>query len=60
MNQFDREARERARLLLIDRALFGLAPAQADELRRLLERHPELDDGSWERTAAALALALLE
>ncbi|MEO0649725.1 MAG: hypothetical protein AAFZ65_03490 [Planctomycetota bacterium] len=46
--------------LLVDRALFGLDAGGRDELDRLRARFPELDDGSLERAAAALALGMLE
>ena len=50
----------RAQDLLADRALHGrLEPARQRELDQLLTLYPTLDDGSWERAAAALTLALM-
>lgn len=52
--------RERAVELLIDRAVAGeLDPPAERELEGLLAERPELDDGSYERAAAALTLALV-
>ena len=57
----ERDEVRRTEDLLADRALFGrLDAAQAVELARLLERRPHLDDGSFERAAAALTLALAD
>ena len=40
--------------LLADRALFGLEPEEADELRTLLRRHPEVDAEQFDRLVAGL------
>lgn len=53
------EDRERFDELLVDRALFGLEGSAQSEFERLRARFPELDDGSLERAAAALALGML-
>ena len=45
--------------LLLSRATEGLSTADALELARLLELHPEVDEGAYERTAAAITLAVL-
>ncbi|WP_419195422.1 hypothetical protein [Engelhardtia mirabilis] len=49
----------RTRNLLADRALGDLDLEAQGELERLLARNPTLDDGSMERAATALALALM-
>jgi hypothetical protein len=45
--------------LLLSRATEGLSKADTLELTRLLELHPEVDEGAYERTAAAIMLAAL-
>ena len=57
-----KEADDRERLLelIVDRALFGLDDRGVTEYERLRARYPELDDGSLERAAAALALGMLD
>jgi len=48
---------ERLHDLLADRALVGLEPEEAFELEGLLRDHPDADVASFERAAAAVALA---
>ena len=52
-------SRRRAEELLAFRAVDGLADVENDELAGLLAAMPELDDGGFERAAAACHLALL-
>jgi hypothetical protein len=53
------DAGQRLDDLLLARATQGLDAAEARELARLLAVAPEVDDGSYERAAAALCLAVL-
>lgn len=48
---------ERLTDLLCDRLTLGLAPSEAAELQQLLDAHPEFDVASFERAAAAVAIA---
>jgi len=49
---------QRLHELLADRAVQGLEPEEQAELNALLAQAPELDDDSFERTAAAIDLSL--
>jgi hypothetical protein len=46
--------------LQADRALWGLEPEEAWELDRLLRQHGEEPDETWERTAAAATVAMMQ
>jgi hypothetical protein len=50
--------RERLDMLLADRALFGLSRDEHAELESLLPRFPEIDPDCFDRTAAAVELAI--
>jgi hypothetical protein len=50
---------ERLDDLLLARATQGLDAAETQELARLLAAQPDADDGSYERAAAAVCLAVL-
>ena len=52
-------SRRRIDDLLLTRAIDGLSAAEAQELEALLELHPRVDAGAYERAAAAVCLAAL-
>jgi hypothetical protein len=53
------DARQRLDDLLLTRATQGLDAGEAQELERLLAAAAEVDEGSYERAAAAVCLAVL-
>lgn len=59
MSQPNTSSTDRIDELLADQALYGLSPAETDELRRLLHLHPERDNDHTELAASAAHLAII-
>jgi hypothetical protein len=57
MSQPWKATEQRLLELLADRALFGLEPREAQELRQLLQKVPDFDTECMERVAATVQLA---
>jgi hypothetical protein len=57
MSQPWKATEQRLLELLADRALFGLEPREAQELRQLLQKDPDFDTECMERVASTVQLA---